>query len=99
MREVSLLQNDHDIPDMTVEKCILIVILVPARPGEPSIGQIHGPPLVRKAIQYVCGSPTVAKASQIHRSSADRPCCITLCDANDPAAISFPKSLHRTLPF
>ena len=56
-----------------LQKCISIAVLAPAHPGRPSTGQLHGPPLVRKAIQYVYVSPPVAEASQIHRSSVAYP--------------------------
>ena len=79
-----------------MKKCIRISVLIPACPGQPSTGQLRGPPLVGKAIRYVCGSPPVAEASQLHRSSASCPCCVTLWCVNYPAAISFLDSLHCT---
>ena len=52
-----------------LQKCICIAVHEPALPGQPSTGQLLGPPLVRKATRYVRLSPPVAEASQIHCSS------------------------------
>ena len=82
-----------------LQKFIRIVVLVPARPGQPFTGQLCGPPLVRKASRYVRGSPPMAEAYQLHRSYVACPCCVILWDDNDPAAISFPHSLHCTCSF
>ena len=73
-----------------------IDVLVAARSGHPSNGHIRGPPLAGKALRYVCSSSPVDKVVQLHLSSTDRPCCVFMCPAIDPAAIS---SLHYTRPF
>ena len=82
-----------------LQKCIRIAVRVPALSGNPSTWQLLGPPLVRKASRYVCGSPPVAEASQIHRSYFAFPCCVIRWDASEPAAISFPHSPHYTRSF
>ena len=53
-----------------------IAVLVAARPGHPSTGQLRGPPLVGKAMQYFCGSSPVVKSlcyyvSMIHESRTE----------------------------
>ena len=82
-----------------LQKCIHIAVRVPDLPGEPSTGQLHGPPLVGKASRYACASPPVAEASQLQRSSFTCPCCVIQWDAIDPATISLPHSPHSTCPF
>ena len=82
-----------------LQKCIRIAVLVPDRPGKPSTGQLRGPPLVGKAIQYARSLPPMDEASQLHHSTFVCPFCVILWDANDPAAISFPHSLHCTCYF
>ena len=79
-----------------LQKCIRIAVRVPALPGQTSTGKILGPPLVGKSIRYVCGSPPLAEASQLHRYSFACPCCVIQWDASDPAAISFPHYPHST---
>ena len=82
-----------------LQKCILIVILVPALPGQSSTGKPLGPSLVGKSIRYVLGLPPVAEAVQLHCSSFAFPCCVIRWDASDPAAISFLHSPHSTHSF
>ena len=82
-----------------LQKCILISVLVPALPGQPSAGHPLGTPLVGKSIRYVLGSPPVAGLFQLHVSSFAFPCCVIRWDARDPAAISSPQSPHSTLSF
>ena len=80
-------------------KCTHISVLVAARPGNPSTGQLHGPPLAGKAMQYIRGSCPVAEVFQLHLSSAACLCCVILCPTNDPTAISSPHSLDCIRPF
>ena len=94
--EVSLLQNDHSIPDMPVTR---IAVLVASRPGQPLTGQFRGPPAVRKAIRYVQSSSPGGVAVQLRLPSAARPYCVIMCPAIDPITIYYPHSLQCTLPF
>ena len=80
-------------------KLTYIAVLVATRPGHPSTGQLLGPPLAGKAMQYVRGSSPVSEVLQLRLSSTDRPCCAILCPAKDPAAISSLYSLQWNLPF
>ena len=65
-----------------IQNCIGISVHVLALPGKPSTGQLLGPTLVGKDSRYVCGSPPVDKASQLHRSSFTCMCCIIRWDAS-----------------
>ena len=80
-------------------KCTNISVLVAARPGHPSNGQLRRPPLAGKAMWYVRGSSPVAKVFQLRLYSADCLCCVILCPTKDPGAISSPNFLHCTRPF
>ena len=82
-----------------LQKCIHIAVRVPALTGKPFTGKLRGPPLVRKASRYVCGSPPVAEASQLQRSSFAFPCYVIRWDTSDTAAISFPHSPDYTRSF
>ena len=79
-------------------KCTRISVLVAARPGHPSTGQICGPPLDGKAMDYVCGSSPVDEVFQLRLSSAACPCCFILWPINDPSAIS-PPTIPELHPF
>ena len=81
------------------QKCTRIAVLVAASPGHPSIGQLYGPPLAGKSMQYVRVSSPVAEVFQLLLYSAAHPCCVILCPAKYPAAISSLHSLHCTRPF
>ena len=80
-------------------KCTCIAVLIAARPGHPSTGQLRRPSLSGKAMRYACGSFPVAKVFHIRLYSAARLCCVILCPAKDPSVISYPHSLHCTRTF
>ena len=69
-------------------QCTNIAVLVAACSRHPSTRQIHGPPVVGKAIHYARGSSPGVKASQIRISSDARPCSVLMCPAIEPSTIS-----------
>ena len=98
MREVSLLQDDHDVP------YVLSPEIHPHRRPCPGPYQasfywtLLCPPPLGNSIRYVFGSPPppppVAASVHVYDLSLAFPCCDMRCESSDPAATSFPQSLH-----
>ena len=97
--EVSLLPNDHSILDMPVEKVYLHCRPCRRASRTTSTGKFRGPTVVGKAIEYIHSSLTGAVAAQLCLPSAALPCCVCMCPASNPSAISYLLSLHCNLPF
>ena len=74
VREVSLLQYDHGVPDMGCSKCTLIALCVATRTQHASARELIGEPVVVKATLYVCGSLTGAVVSHFSLPPDDFPC-------------------------
>ena len=96
--EVSLLPNDHSIPDMPVEKVYLHCRPCRRASRTTSTGKFRGPTVVGKAIEYIHSSLTGAVAAQLCLPSAALPFCVCMCPTSNPSAISSPHSLYWTCP-
>ena len=65
-----------------------ITVLVAAWPGHPSTGQLYGPPLAGKSMQYMRSSSLMDEVFQLRLASAALPCCVILCPAKDTVVTS-----------
>ena len=78
-------------------KCNLISVYVFARPWHPSTGQFIEPPMVVKAVLYVCGSLPGVVVSHFRLPPSFLPCSVFLCNSSDPTIIYYLNSEHFTL--